>query len=986
LSKYLPLVDFLKNLKVDRYKFHFEEIERIIGEKLPPAAYDQERWWSNKAVYLLMKEVLKAGWKQTKINFYKREVEFERANLTDFQKLKNYILNKMKPQANYQLVMIMTLVRMGGSLTKDNLAEQIKLKNHDNPDQDYKQIPVYDVLTENGIVRQEGNHYLLNGYYDFNDEQKQEIVKLCEQKIKEFENKHSKNKIAICWPTDTDDEKIDAFTDIIKQHGKALWGVNWNATRIQKSDFPIKGYLYYKRKIIAIAIINSITDASSTNPYELSLKPENVDYSNNRYSSYLHIFELKRCVPFPHTVLQLMDPNKEMPDVVQQRVYVRELQDEVSELAETDNTAKEFIDNQDFAKFLNAVPMISPFQSTTGRSPMLAENYQILYRILYGTALKLDDALNLKVRDLDLENREISVVGSEYDDYPATILPCDVPHLKQHIAKLKENDSLFKVDRANIWTYAKMIGIRAGLKISVKKGEITREGVWPSLFRESRARQMWLDEADDDLINLKLRKQFKNTEYKDSPPTIEKLKKWESEHYPFDYDELNLRPQQNVTGDKIIERKPVSEKIKIPTKEDLAKGVEIIQQELLIQTSVIHEIVTHLSSGRHVLLAGPVGAGKTKLAQMIPRVFWTEDCGYYADVYTATSDWSTNDVIGGLIPKTNPEHSEFPKYEIEYGCVTKTIKDNYDDKKNRHTSFHESEGITKEFHGTWLVIDEFNRSDIDKAFGQLFTALEYKTLKIPTTQSGESVEQIKIPEDYRIIGTLNTADKHFLFNLSDALKRRFAYVEIPIPSRDLKETEIALAIKNAISELKKNVMDASLDNVIEITDRIIYKKEELENKIRIVYDALDLIRIFKPLGTAILQSIYQTIIVSEKMEISESLDNALNANLIPQLESLEKTSLEFLYAIMSGNIVTFLTKTESPERYGTSFEAVLKYLDYRVEEFTNAFNKFQTGDFESIKQVFSDRLSSKLSQTKVQSLDGRFLHSIKELVYQSEII
>lgn len=60
------------------------------------------------------------------------------------------------------------------------------------------------------------------------------------------------------------------------------------------------------------------------------------------------------------------------------------------------------------------------------------------------------------------------------------------------------------------------------------------------------------------------------------------------------------------------------------------------------------------------------------------------------------------------------------------------------------------------FRGAWLIIDEFNRADIDKAFGQLFTALRTRTLKIPTDVEGKSYKTLKIPEDYRIIGTLNT--------------------------------------------------------------------------------------------------------------------------------------------------------------------------------------------------------------------------------------
>ena len=87
-----------------------------------------------------------------------------------------------------------------------------------------------------------------------------------------------------------------------------------------------------------------------------------------------------------------------------------------------------------------------------------------------------------------------------------------------------------------------------------------------------------------------------------------------------------------------------------PTPEDISSGYNQVTSKLLIPEEKILEIVAALVSGRHILLAGPIGTGKTRLAKMIPEIFWQSVGGYLAEEHTATSDWSTQDVIGGIIP------------------------------------------------------------------------------------------------------------------------------------------------------------------------------------------------------------------------------------------------------------------------------------------------------------------------------------------------
>jgi len=258
------------------------------------------------------------------------------------------------------------------------------------------------------------------------------------------------------------------------------------------------------------------------------------------------------------------------------------------------------------------------------------------------------------------------------------------------------------------------------------------------------------------------------------------------------------------------------------------------------------------------------------------------------------------------------------------------------------------------YRGTWLIIDEFNRADIDKAFGQLFTALRTRWLKIPTDQKGLSYKNLKIPQDYRIIGTLNTADKHFLFQLSDALKSRFAYIEIDIPKKEQWEKEIYYTMRNALKEL-------DIDNFNKIVFDDINKKINKEksdtdfyNRILQAYHFLDTVRVFKKLGPAILKLIYQNLIVGTIIteDSKTALDNALTSNLIPQLENLSVTFIAAIHAMHSDSLISYLKDAyKSPNRQShvEAFEKILDYLQLSnktklVSDFANGNIKIENED------------------------------------------
>ena len=67
-GKYTPLENYLRDIPANQKEvaLSFEQIERILNDKLPPSAYEYWAWWAN------------AGWKVERVNFNRKQARLVR--------------------------------------------------------------------------------------------------------------------------------------------------------------------------------------------------------------------------------------------------------------------------------------------------------------------------------------------------------------------------------------------------------------------------------------------------------------------------------------------------------------------------------------------------------------------------------------------------------------------------------------------------------------------------------------------------------------------------------------------------------------------------------------------------------------------------------------------------------------------------------------------------------------------------------------------
>ncbi|GHB15788.1 hypothetical protein GCM10010377_01510 [Streptomyces viridiviolaceus] len=223
---------------------------------------------------------------------------------------------------------------------------------------------------------------------------------------------------------------------------------------------------------------------------------------------------------------------------------------------------------------------------------------------------------------------------------------------------------------------------------------------------------------------------------------------------------LGLTDQELVEEAGMKERDPSVEIPALAARRELElpEPTEELATELLVHdVEWLRETRDLLWDERQLVLYGPPGTGKTYLAVKLAEFLGGGP--EQVKLVQFHPSYSYEDFFEGFRPQEDPQTRQVA-FRITAGPL-RELADLASREGNRHIPH-------------FLIIDEINRANLAKVFGELYFLLEYRNKSVRLTYSGDD---FALPPNLFVIGTMNTADRSIAL-VDAAMRRRFAFVEL----------------------------------------------------------------------------------------------------------------------------------------------------------------------------------------------------------------
>lgn len=272
------------------------------------------------------------------------------------------------------------------------------------------------------------------------------------------------------------------------------------------------------------------------------------------------------------------------------------------------------------------------------------------------------------------------------------------------------------------------------------------------------------------------------------------------------YDSLEVKIDKNKKeiSDYISDIKNINEFIK--QNKFKFKNYRVIDR-FNIGGVMIDEIINIIKQKKQIILQGAPGTGKTySSSEIAVKLIDGNAPSDRAELMKRYKELVDKEQIFFTTFHQSMDYEEFVA-----GIKPETTSDNKIIYKLKDGIFKEA-CKSPENNKVVLIIDEINRGNISKIFGELITLLEVDKRKGKENEIEVilpySKEKFSVPDNLYIIGTMNTADRSIGY-IDYALRRRFAFISIKADK---------LAIENYYDNINKN--SDCKDKAINLFDKI----------------------------------------------------------------------------------------------------------------------------------------------------------------------
>ena len=207
--------------------------------------------------------------------------------------------------------------------------------------------------------------------------------------------------------------------------------------------------------------------------------------------------------------------------------------------------------------------------------------------------------------------------------------------------------------------------------------------------------------------------------------------------------------------------------------------------ELLMTQESVQHMLAALRRKKNLILQGPPGVGKTFVARRLAFLMMGQVDKQRVQLVQFHQSYGYEDFIRGWRPNADGKGG----FELVNGVFLDFVRRAQHDPQREY----------------FFVIDEINRGNLSKIFGELLLLLETDKrgdeYAVPLTYPRPGEAPFFLPENLFVIGTMNTADRS-LAMVDYALRRRFTFVDlVPVlTDRLVRHLDERLGVPPAISQ------------------------------------------------------------------------------------------------------------------------------------------------------------------------------------------